>query len=205
MSIGKSLVFLIASLAFVSCRNEMHDQPKAKSFRASVIFDDSLSMRPLVEGTVARGFLREDPFYYQGKMFDASGKSADAAAFPFPLTNRILDRGQERYNIYCSPCHGMAGDGDGMVVRRGFRPPPSYHIDRLRNAPPGHFFDVITNGFGTMPDYAMQLGPADRWAVVAYVKALQLSQHTAAAEIPAPIRSELDVPRSVAVTPSKSE
>ncbi len=205
MSIGKYLILLITPFALVSCRNEMHDQPKAKSYRASAIFDDSLSMRPVVEGTVARGYLRADPLYDQGKMIDASGKSIDAATFPFPVTKTILDRGQERFNIYCSPCHGMTGEGDGMVVRRGFRPPPSYHMDRLRTATPGHFFDVISNGFGTMPDYAMQLSPADRWAVVAYVKALQVSQHATVAEIPPPIRSELDAPKTATAAPSKPE
>ena len=205
--------FLILNLA--ACRQDMQDQPKYLAYRGSEIFPDSLSSRPLVEGTIARGYLREDQEYYTGKTgaavtpsstLDSTAKAAapsnvpatpaaatgnDVNEFPFPITREILDRGQERFNIYCSPCHGVLGDGRGMIVNRGFRPPPSYHIDRLRTAPLGHFFDVITNGFGAMPDYAMQVPPHERWAIVAYIRALQLSQNAPIAVVPPPNRSQL--------------
>ena len=143
----------------------MHDQPKYIPLRQATFFSDSRSARPLVAGTVARGQLREDALLYTGKM-----NGADATVFPFPIDDAVMARGEERFNIYCSPCHGRTGLGDGMVVRRGYRRPPSYHDDRLRNAPIGHFFDVITNGFGAMPDYASQIpsptdGPSSRTCV----------------------------------------
>ncbi len=199
---SKYLILIAALLGLGACRDEMHDQPKMKPYRSSAVFDDSLSMRPLVEGTVARGFLRADPAFYQGKTIDASGKGSDVATFPYPITGAMLDRGQARFNIYCSPCHGLSGAGDGMVVRRGFPPPPNFSTDTgLLAAPPGHFFDVITNGFGMMPDYAMQLDPADRWAVVAYVKALQTSQHAHASDLTAQQRAELDSRKPVTSKP----
>lgn len=187
----------------------MQDQPKYLPYRGSEIFSDSLSSRPLVEGTVPRGFLRLDQALYTGKSgaqvpppnisgvkvaggaattsvptTPAAATGNDVNEFPFPITKQILDRGQERYNIYCSPCHGVLGDGRGMIVNRGFRPPPSYHQDRLRTAPLGHFFDVITNGFGAMPDYSMQIPPHERWAIIAYIRALQLSQNANVADVP---------------------
>jgi mono/diheme cytochrome c family protein len=170
----------------------MHDQPKYVPLRESAFFGDSRSARPIVPGTVARGRLNDDALLYTGKV-DASGGpgKTDAEVFPFPITDAILARGQERYNIYCSPCHGRTGQGDGMVVRRGYRRPPSYHQDRLRSAPVGHFFDVISNGFGAMPDYAAQISPEDRWAVVAYLRALQLSEHATLADVPAGEREKL--------------
>ena len=156
------------------------------------MFADSNSSRPLVQGTLPRGYLWGDSELYTGKMtaVDASPKDTSAKAgsdvntFPFPITREILDRGQERYNIYCSPCHGVLGDGQGMIVNRGFSPPPTYHQDRMRNAPLGHFFDVITNGFGRMPDYSMQIPPRERWAIIAYIRALQLSQNANVADLP---------------------
>jgi mono/diheme cytochrome c family protein len=173
----------------------MQDQPKYLAYRGSESFEDSLSSRPLVEGTVPRGYLREDVAFYTGKggtasvAKDSTGKpiagNADVNEFPLPITHELLDRGQERYNISCSPCHGVLGDGRGMIVNRGFRPPPTYHQDRLRQAPLGHFFDVITNGFGVMPDYAMQIPPHERWAIIAYIRALQLSQNAKLADVPA--------------------
>jgi len=165
----------------------MHDQPKYVPLRQSPFFGDARSARPLVAGTVARGHLRDDPLLYTGKV-----NGADATVFPFPIDARVMARGRERFDIFCSPCHGRTGQGDGMVVRRGFRRPPTFHQDRLRDAPPGHLFDVITNGFGAMPDYAVQIRPEDRWAIVAYVRALQLSEHATLAEVPPARRAELN-------------
>lgn len=164
----------------------MQDQPKYIPLRDSGFFGDNRSARPVVEGTVARGHLREDDLLYRGKV-----DGAPAAAFPFPVTAEILERGRERYDIYCSPCHGGAGYGDGMIVRRGFRKPTSFHIDRLREAPPGHFFDVITNGFGAMYSYASRVKPRDRWAIAAYIRALQLSQNARIDDVPASERGQL--------------
>ena len=165
----------------------MHDQPKYIPLRQSSFFGDERSARPLVAGTVARGQLREDPLLYSGKM-----NGADATMFPFAIDANVMARGQERFNVYCSPCHGQTGRGDGMVVRRGFRRPPTFHQDRLRDAPVGHVFDVITNGFGAMPDYAAQIKVEDRWAIIAYLRALQLSEHATVADVPADKRSGLD-------------
>jgi mono/diheme cytochrome c family protein len=177
---------IVVSLAAAGCRQDMHDQPKYIPLRQSTFFADQRSARPLVAGTVARGHLREDMLLYTGKI---NGQDADV--FPFPIDDRTMARGQERFNIYCSPCHGRTGQGDGMVVRRGYRRPPSYHIDRLRTAPVGHFFDVMTNGFGAMPDYAAQVSAEDRWAIAAYIRALQLSEHATVADVPAADRSKL--------------
>ena len=182
------LCVLCVSVA-TGCRQDMHDQPKYIPLRQSQFFTDGRSARPFVEGTVARGQLRTDALLYTGKV-----NGADADVFPFPIDATVLARGEERFNIYCSPCHGRTGQGDGMVVRRGYRRPPSYHDDRLRQAPVGHFFDVITNGFGAMPDYAAQVKPEDRWAIVAYIRALQLSEHASVADVPAANRSQLDQP-----------
>jgi mono/diheme cytochrome c family protein len=164
----------------------MHNQPKDIPLRASTFFSDGRSARPLVVGTVARGQLHEDALLYTGKV-----NGADATIFPYRIDARVMARGQERFDIYCSPCHGRTGSGDGMVVRRGYRRPPSYHEDRLRTAPVGHFFDVITNGFGAMPDYAAQVNVADRWAIIAYIRALQLSEHATAEDVPAGQREKL--------------
>jgi mono/diheme cytochrome c family protein len=164
----------------------MHDQPKYIPLRASTFFADQRSARPVVSGTVARGQLREDALLYTGKV-----DGVDATVFPFPVDEAVLRRGQERFNIYCSPCHARTGEGDGMIVRRGYRRPPSYHDERLRTAPIGHFFDVITNGFGAMPDYASQIAAEDRWAVSAYIRALQLSAHATIADVPAGERERL--------------
>lgn len=189
-------------LLTTSCRQDMQDQPKYITYRASGFFRDGLSSRPLVEGTVARGFLRADREFYTGKKNGVAGapramqtsavpQSSSAApggsplalypddvdTFPFAITKETMDRGQERYQIFCAVCHGGTGNGDGLVVRRGFRLPPSYHTEQMRQAPVGHYFDVITNGWGAMPSYAAQIPPADRWAIIAYIRALQLSQH----------------------------
>jgi mono/diheme cytochrome c family protein len=169
------------------CRQDMHDQPKYIPLRPSDFFADGRSERPLVEGTVARGHLREDTALYHGK--DAAGKPV--TDFPFPVTKEVIQRGQNRFNIYCTPCHDRLGTGDGMIVRRGFRKPPSYHIDRLRQVPNGYIYDVITNGFGAMQDYSAQIEPRDRWAIVAYVRALQLSQNASPNDVPADARAQL--------------
>ena len=172
---------LSALVLLTGCRQDMQDQPKYIPLRPSEFFSDGRSERPLVEGTVARGHLNDDTAYYTGK--GADGKPLDT--FPFAMTKEVILRGQDRFNVYCTPCHDRLGTGDGMVVRRGYRKPPSYHIDRLRQAPNGYFYDVITNGFGAMPDYSAQILPADRWAIVAYVRALQLSQNASVNDIPA--------------------
>ncbi len=167
----------------------MQDQPKYKPYRASAFFADGRDARPLVADTVARGHLDDDVLLYTGKSGD---KFADL--FPFPVTREILHRGQERYDIFCSPCHDRTGSGGGMIVQRGYRRPPAFHIDRLRQQPAGYFFDVISHGFGVMPNYAQQIPPRDRWAIVAYVRALQLSQHADVADVPLAERQRLTGP-----------
>lgn len=168
-----------AVLLLAGCRLDMQVQPRLNPLAKSDFFPDERSARPLVPGTVARGDLRQDTYFYTGKIGDTPGDF-----MPFPVTEDVLVRGRERFNIYCSPCHSRLGDGNGMIPQRGFRRPPSYHIERLRKAPLGYFFDVMTNGFGAMPDYSSQLPPADRWAIVAYIRALQLSQSATKAELP---------------------
>jgi mono/diheme cytochrome c family protein len=178
---------LLGTLALSSaCRQDMHDQPKERPFRGTSFFRDGRSARPQVAGTVARGELDVDDHFYRGKV---DGKPAET--FPMTITAAILARGHERFDIYCSPCHGRVGDGDGMVVARGMRRPPSFHIERLRKSPPGYFFDVITNGFGAMFDYSDRVKPADRWAIVAYVRALQLSQSATLDDVPPSERERL--------------
>jgi mono/diheme cytochrome c family protein len=178
---------IAAGLAATGCRQDMHDQPKYIPLRESTFFSDARSARPLVAGTVARGQLHEDALLYAGKL-----NNADATVFPFAIDGKVMARGRERFDIYCAPCHGRTGVGDGMIVRRGYRRPATLHQDRLREAPVGHFFDVITNGFGAMPDYAAQIRAEDRWAVIAYVRALQLAQHATVADVPPERRGELD-------------
>jgi len=181
-----SALIVVIAVSGAGCRQDMHDQPKYVPLRQSAFFNDARSARPLVEGTVARGQLREDDLLYTGKV-----KGEDATLFPMRVDETLMARGQQRFNIYCAPCHGRTGQGDGMVVRRGYRRPPSIHQDRLRNAPVGHFFDVMTNGFGAMPDYAAQIKAEDRWAIVAYIRALQLSEHAVLADVPAADRSRI--------------
>jgi mono/diheme cytochrome c family protein len=199
-------------LLSVACRRDMQDQPKAIPYRESNFFRDDLSMRPLIPGTVARGYLRADREFYLGKKANvAAGQTTapqtntattvgaqtnpaslypdDVENFPIPITRKDLDRGQERYQIFCSVCHGATGNGDGMIARRGFNKPlpASYNQDRLRQAPVGHFFDVMSNGWGAMPSYASQVPVEDRWRIIAYIRALQLSQMPAQAQgTPAP-------------------
>jgi hypothetical protein len=185
---ASAVALLVFAALLAGCRQDMQDQPKYIPLRPSTFFADGRSERPLVEGTVARGHLDADTAFYTGKI---DNKPVDA--FPFPITRAVLERGQERYNIYCAPCHDLLGAGKGMIFRRGFnRPPPqSYHIDRLRQAPVGYFFDVITNGLGAMPDYAAQIEPRDRWAIVAYVRVLQLSQNASVNDVPPEARAYL--------------
>lgn len=158
----------------------MQVEPRVNPLARSDFFPDHRSARPLVEGTVARGDVRADTYFYTGKIGDTPGNY-----MPFPVTKEVMDRGRERFDIYCAPCHSRMGDGNGFVPSRGFsRKPPSYHIPRLEKAPLGYFFDVMTNGYGIMPDYAAQIPPRDRWCIVAYIRALQLSQNATMADVP---------------------
>jgi mono/diheme cytochrome c family protein len=173
------------------CRLDMHVQPRENPLSRSDFFADQRSARPLIEGTVARGQLRADTYFFTGKVGNAPGDS-----MPFPATKEVMERGRERYNIFCAPCHSRVGDGNGFVPSRGFsRRPPSYHIARLQKAPLGYFYDVITNGYGVMPDYASQIPPHDRWAIVAYVRALQLSQNATMADVPSGQKVPSEPPR----------
>jgi len=182
---------LAALLVLGACRQDMHDQPRFKPFARSDFYTDQRSARPPVEGTVARGELRDDTYLYTGKVGDDPGDY-----MPFPVSAELLARGQQRYDIYCAPCHSRVGDGNGVIPARGFpRKPPSFHIERLRKAPLGYFFDTITNGFGSMPDYASQVAPRDRWAIVAYVRVLQLSQSATRADVPSGQKVPSDPPR----------
>ena len=219
VSLSRRLILLLLTvyclLLTSACRRDMQDQPKAIAYRESSFFRDGLSSRPLVPGTVPRGYLRADREFYLGKKANSgtatpgqpaaaqagststSGAPTNPAAlypddveiFPIPIDKAALDRGQQRYDIYCSVCHGATGNGDGMIARRGFNKPlpASYHQDRLRQAPVGHFFDAMTNGWGAMPSYAAQIPVEDRWKIIAYIRALQLSQMPTPAEsTPAP-------------------
>lgn len=191
------LAFCLLTFSFgTACRYDMQDQPKYKAYKESKFFSDGRTMRDLPEGTVARGQLRLDKALYTGKKENADPNAQvesttdpktgntlvssfpnDVEEFPVPVTKELLERGEQRYKVFCVVCHGPLGKGDGMVVRRGYPAPPTYHDDRLRNAPVGHFFDVMTNGWGKMNNYASQIPVADRWAIVAYIRALQISQN----------------------------
>ena len=182
-------VGLLAVSLGTGCYQRMAATPRYDPFEPSGFFADGTSARPLPADTVARGQLRDDPALFTGKV-----GGADVDQFPIAVTREVLQRGQQRFDIYCAPCHGRVGDGDGMIVQRGFSPPPSYHSDRLRQAPVGHFFDVITNGFGAMPSYAAQVEVRDRWAIVAYIRALQLSQNATLGDVPPEARGQLGQP-----------
>lgn len=186
----RSSLLAVASCAVLlgaACRQDMHDQPRAKPQSKSAFFVDGRTGRLPVDGTVARGELREDDHLYRGKV-----NGAFATTFPFKIDAAVLERGRERYDIYCTPCHGATGLGNGMVVQRGFKvPAASHHIERLRLAPVGYWFDVITNGFGVMFGYATQIPVHDRWAIIAYVRALQLSRNATAEDVPAAQREAL--------------
>jgi mono/diheme cytochrome c family protein len=162
-------------------RQDMATQPKERPLSPSDFFHDGRSERPLLENTVARGSLANDEYMV----------AKDSNAFPLPVNQALLERGQDRYGAFCTPCHGLQGDGNGMVALRGMKHPPSYHTDRLRELPNGYFYDVISNGFGQMYGYAAQIPPRDRWAIVAYVRALQLSRDARASELPAELRQKL--------------
>jgi cytochrome c len=177
----------------------MHDQPKFKPYARSDFYADDRSARPLPAGTVARGQLREDTLLYTGKLGDRFSET-----LPFPLTADVLRRGQERYTIFCTPCHDQLGTGDGMVVRRGYRRPSSFHVDRLRGESVGYFFDVMTRGFGAMQDYAAQIPVQDRWAIAAYVKTLQLSQYTELKKFPPEIQQQVVAAAGVAAATRES-
>jgi mono/diheme cytochrome c family protein len=179
-AIGVRLAALaLCAAGLAGCRQDMHNQPKYKPLRPSEFFTDGSSARPLVEGTVARGTLQEDEAFFTGKVGTTLVRE-----MPFAVDQAVVNRGQERYNIYCTPCHDATGNGNGMVVQRGYRKPPSFMEQRLRDAEAGHFFDVMTNGFGAMPDYKAQIAARDRWAIIAYIRALQLQQPVAPPSAP---------------------
>ena len=185
-----AVLLVVAGCAFLAaCRQDMHDAPRYEPLEASTFFTDGRGSRALVANTVARGMLREDEHLYQGKI---DGQLTDS--FPMPVTAEVMARGRERFNVFCAPCHGRTGQGNGMVVQRGFRAPPSFHEERLRTAPVGYFFDVQTNGFGAMADYAAQVPVADRWAIAAFIRALQFSQRATVGDVPPDRRAELDAP-----------
>ncbi|HXJ16369.1 MAG TPA: cytochrome c [Candidatus Polarisedimenticolia bacterium] len=184
---ARCLAFLGALAMLLSgCRLDMHIQPKYLPYEPSKFFADGRSERQPVPGTVARGHLRLDELLYTGKE-----NGVVSNRFPFPITRADLERGRERFNIYCTPCHDYTGSGNGMIVQRGFPQPPSYHILRLRQAPVGHFFEVMTNGFGAMYSYAARIQPDDRWRIAAYIRVLQLSEGAALQDVPEAERQNL--------------
>lgn len=181
-------IFLWGVLLVVSgCAQVMGYEGKVEPLSESTFFLDNRSARPLESGIVARDLLPGDELLHTGQI---NGEPVDE--FPFEITREVLERGQERFNIYCSPCHSHTGNGEGMIVKRGFKPPPSFHSDRLRNAPAGHYFDVITNGFGAMASYASRVPEKDRWAIIAYIRVLQLSQNATIEDVPAAERDQLE-------------
>ena len=192
---GRSLVLLAGFVLLLSgCRLDMHVQPKYLPYEPSEFFADGRSERPPVPGTIARSQLRLDELLYTGKE-----NGVVSNRFPFPITRADLERGRERFNVYCTPCHDYKGTGHGMIVQRGFPHPPSYHILRLREAPVGHFYEVMTNGFGAMYSYAARVEPADRWRIAAYIRVLQLSENATLQDVP---EAERDKLASSAAAPS---
>jgi hypothetical protein len=171
-------VAMLSVLVLAGCRQDMHNQPKFVPQRGTTFFADGRSARPQVANTIGRDQMHADEYFYTGLI---DGKEGDG--LPVQLTEAVMLRGQERYNLYCTPCHSRVGNGNGMIVQRGYKPAGNFHTDRLRSAPLGHFFQVMTNGYGAMPDYSAQLTPEDRWAVAAYIRALQLSQNATAADV----------------------
>ncbi len=193
-------VLLLAAaglLLLANCRSDMQEQPYQRPLVESDFFADKRAARPIIPTTVARGHLDADSYFYTGKI-----GSNDGDYLPMAVSPELMARGQQRFNIFCSPCHGEAGDGNGMIVQRGYKHPPSYHIDRLRKAPIGYFFDVMTNGFGAMPDYSEQVPAADRWAIAAYIRALQLSQNATQADLPPGTQIASAPPQGVMVMPA---
>jgi cbb3-type cytochrome c oxidase subunit III len=184
----RHVIVVACFLATVACRQDMQNQPRYKPLAATDFFGDGRSERPEIEGTVARGHLRIDKARYTGKKEDGT----DVDEFPFPITRADLLRGQQRFNIFCSPCHSRVGDGNGIVVQRGFRQAASYYTAKLIKAPVGHFFDVMTNGFGAMPSYASRVDPDDRWRIAAYIRVLQLSENATIEDVPPDQRAQLE-------------
>lgn len=174
-------------MVLTGCTMNLRNQPRYEPFEQSAFYKDKDSSRPLVADTVARDNLRIDSHFYTGQV---DGEFADT--YPFEITAEMLDRGQERFDIFCAPCHSRLGDGNGMVVQRGFKQPPSFHIERLQNETPGYFYGAITNGFGVMPSYASRIPPKDRWLIVAYIEALQLSQNATLNDVSQSERGALD-------------
>ena len=186
-------LLLVAGAGLVlltGCRQDMHDQPSYKPYAASSFWPDQRSARPAIDGAVARGKLKTDTRLWKGRAADGTF----ITEVPMPVTKALLERGQQRYNIYCTPCHGRTGEGEGMIVQRGFKHPPTYHSDRLRQQPPGYIFDVISNGFGSMVSYASRIPMEDRWAITAYVKVLQFSQNATTEDVPEGDRARLEAP-----------
>ena len=200
ISTSRGLIALCAGACFFfagGCdylKQDMANQPKNKALSPSPFFEDGRSERPLVENTVARGSLANDELFVP----------KDSNNFPLPLNPALLERGEERYKIFCTPCHGLQGDGNGMVAMRGMKRPPSYHQDRLRQASNGYVYDVMTNGFGQMLGYSAQIPPRDRWAIIAYIRALQLSRNAKVADLPAELREKLNQGGSSATKPERS-
>ena len=193
------LAIVVMSVAVGACRQDMHNGPRYRPLRVSEFFSDGSSARMPVANTVSRNPLADDDeLLYTGKV-----NGTIANVFPMPVTKAVLDRGQERFNVYCSPCHGRTGEGNGMIVQRGFRQPPSYHEERLRNVPVGYFFDVMTNGFGAMQDYSAQVTVPDRWAIAAYIRVLQLSRSATVNDVPADRRGDLDRPAEPQAAPAQ--
>ncbi len=180
----------LATTVIVGCRSEMYDQAKGEPLEKTDFFKDGMMSREPIEGTVARGELRENDAFHTGK--SSQTESGFVEEFPMEITADVMKRGQEQFGVYCTPCHGTSGAGDGMIVKRGFQAPTSFHIQRLREAPPGYYVDVITNGFGAMYSYASRVRPADRWAITAYIRALQASQNATLEDVPAAERSKLE-------------
>ncbi len=181
---------LLLALFLVGCGGQMADQPRYEPYEQSALSPDGSASRHLVEGTVPRGYMQDDTLLYTGQ--SGEGDEAEAATvYPFPITREVLEHGQERYNISCTPCHGRLGEGNGMIVRRGYPQPPTFHQERLREAPPGHFFNVISNGWGAMPSYD-HIPVVDRWAIAAYIQVLQSSQNATIEQVPVDQRDSLD-------------
>jgi|ERR1051325_5135442 hypothetical protein len=193
--IADRLVLAALLLVLAACRQKMSNQPRYDPLESSDFFADGMASRPRIAGTVARGEISTNEFLDTGMI---GGKQADG--FPMPVDKALLDRGEERFDIYCSECHGRVGDGNGMIPSRGYRRPPSFHSETLRAARTGHFFDVITNGFGAMPPYAPQVPVRDRWAIIAYIRVLQLSQNGTVADVPADQQASLNAPAKPAAT-----
>jgi mono/diheme cytochrome c family protein len=190
------LAFVLTAILCAGCHQDMYDQPRYEPLEASTFFADGMSARPAVPGTVARGQLNEDAAFFTGR-----DNGQFVAALPLEVDRALLERGRQRFNIYCAPCHARTGTGDGMIVRRGFRQPPSLHSPRLQNAPAGHYFDVMTNGFGAMPSYRVQIEARDRWAIVAYIRVLQMSQNATLEDVPQEERAAFDQPPQEEASP----